>query len=164
MFCEKLRARDRTVRGGGPSTHWAVNSLDTSTVIGEKTHIAVDTAGHVAISYCNATTNQIRCARLVGGAWIFADVGDATGPYVTTGKNSIALRADGSPVVLCHKADVAYYYTSWTGTGWTAPLGIGWIESAWASLGCNSIGVNRNTGGLWAALACYDSHAGSVLG
>ncbi len=153
---------------GGTSTPtgptWTIRTVDSSGVVGEEAHIAVDTAGHLAISYFNRTTGMIRCARPSGSAWTVADVGNATGPYVTTGKNAIAQKADGSPVVLYHKADDAYYVTAWTGSVWSTPTPIGWSEAAWAFLGRNAVAVDRNSGTIHAGLSLYDSHSGAVMG
>jgi hypothetical protein len=143
---------------------WSIRTLDSTGVVGEEAHIAVDSAGHVAVSYFNSTTGMIRCARLVGSSWTFADVGSSAGPYVTTGRNSIDLKGDGSPVVLYHKTDDAYCVTSWTGAAWTAPAVIGWSESAWAFLGRNAVAVNKTTSTIHAGLALYDSRNGSVMG
>ncbi len=155
------------VTAGTPATGtsaWAIQTIDSSGVVGEESHIAVDTAGHVAISYFDRTTGMIRCARLIGSAWTIADVGNATGPYVTTGRNSIVQKADGSPVVLYHKADDAYFVTSWSGSAWTTPTPIGWSESAWAFLGRNAVAVDKSTGTIHAGLSLYDSHGGAVMG
>ena len=126
---------DGARRGRGNDKQVSVRTLDSVGTVGEEAHIAVDTAGHAAISCFNRMMGMIRCGRLIGSTRTLADVGNATGTYVTTGRNSIVLTANGSPVVFFHKADAAYYVASWTGATWTSPSAIGWTESAWAFLG-----------------------------
>jgi hypothetical protein len=146
------------------TSKWSIQVVDSVGDVGEYARLAVDDSGNVAISYLNRTSKMIRCARLRNGVWTRADVGNATGINVTKGYNAIALKGDGSPVITYHKADVSYYMTSWTGSAWTTPTAIGWTEAAWAFMGTHSVAVNKSTGAIYAAVSCYDSRAGNVLG
>jgi hypothetical protein len=143
---------------------WSIQVVDSSGFVGSFAHLAVDTAGHVAISYLDNDTRAIRCARLVNGKWVINDVGDATGPYVSKGNNSIALKADGTPVITFHKADVAYYYTSLNGGTWTTPVAIGWDQPAWAFLGSNAVGVDKASGEIYSVMSLDDAKGYAVLG
>jgi hypothetical protein len=99
----------------------------------------------------------------VGGSWVVTQLG-AAGAY--GGKNSIALRPNGNPVVSYEQHGVGYFWTGWTGTTWTGPTAISDPEPSSAP-GDNGIGVDPLTGTVRGAMALWKSSgtgSGSLLG
>ena len=95
---------------------WTITTVDGAGDVGAYASIALDPIENPAIAYCASSTDDLKFARLSGGAWTIETV-DATGR--TGWYNSLAFDAQGNPrIAYWDLSNSALRYARWTGSAW----------------------------------------------
>ncbi len=95
---------------------WAITSVDGPGDVGAYASIALDSSQSPGISYCAASTDDLKFARLVGSSWQIELV-DATGR--TGWYTSLVFDAEGNPrIAYWDLSNSALRYARWTGMAW----------------------------------------------
>ncbi len=105
------------IASGARALSWDITAVDGPGDVGWYASIALDPSGNPGISYYASPGNDLRFARLAGGAWQIETV-DAQGD--TGWYTSLAFDSAGNPrIAYWDLTNSALRYARWTGSSWS---------------------------------------------